>query len=736
MDILAGLNEPQKEAVCHTEGPLLVLAGAGSGKTRVLTHRIANLISKGVPPWQILAVTFTNKASQEMRERVEKLVGPRMAEAIWVSTFHTACVRILRQDIQHLGYERNFVIFDAQDQLAIIKRILKELNLSEKNYQPKAILGSISAAKNELQSAESYYKQAADHWSNTVAEVYKLYQKELRANNGVDFDDLIMLTVCLFKEVPEVLAKYQDKFRYILIDEYQDTNHAQYVLVNLLASKYRNLCVVGDDDQSIYSFRNADIRNILDFEEDFPDVKTIKLEQNYRSSKNILHTANEVIKNNRGRKSKRLWTENAEGEKVHLYRADDDRQEAWFVVEEINRLVGEGYRYSDFALLYRTNAQSRSFEEALIQRGLPYRVIGGVRFYERKEIKDILAYLRFVFNPEDKLSLSRIINVPKRGIGEASFERFLYFLEDNNYSVMEGFSRVAEIPSLTARAIKPLSAFYYLLQGWLLKKETASVKELAEAILNESGYIQELKDERTVEAEGRLENLTEFLALTLEFEQNSDDKSLAAFLETVALVADVDNYETDADAIVLMTLHSAKGLEFPVVFLVGLEEGVFPHSRALYENRELEEERRLCYVGITRAKQRLYITHAGMRVMYGSYNSSVPSRFLLEFPRESIIDLNAARNLREVSRRTSVSTSISTERSSSTVSRSTPASEKPRQSVSSDAISIGCKVRHSKWGIGTVVSMEGSGTDAQIKVAFPGLGIKTLILSYANLEVV
>lgn len=723
MDILTGLNEPQCEAVCHTEGPLLVLAGAGSGKTRVLTHRIANIISKGVPPWQILAVTFTNKASQEMRERVERLVGTKMAEAIWVSTFHTACVRILRQEIQHLGYERNFVIFDSQDQLTIIKRILKVLNLSDKNYQPKAILGSISSAKNELQSVDSYERKAADHWSNTVAEVYKRYQKELRSNNGLDFDDLIMLTVRLFKEVPEVLEKYQEKFKYILIDEYQDTNHAQYTLVNLLAAKYRNLCVVGDDDQSIYSFRSADIRNILEFEQDFPEVKIIKLEQNYRSSKNILHTANEVIRNNRGRRAKSLWTENAEGEKIFLYRADDDREEAWFVVEEINRLVREnGCRYSDFALLYRTNAQSRSFEEALIQRGMPYRVIGGVRFYERKEIKDTLAYLRFVFNPEDKLSLSRIINVPKRGIGEAGFERFLYFLEENNYSVLEGLSRISEIPSLTTRAIKPLTAFYNLLMGWLLKKETATVKELTEAILNESGYLQELKEDQTIESETRLENLTEFLALTLEFEQNSDEKSLAAFLETVALVADVDNYQADADTLVLMSLHSAKGLEFPIVFLVGLEEGLFPHSRALSENRELEEERRLCYVGITRAKQRLYITHAGMRVIYGSYNNSVPSRFLMELPKESIINLRGVR-------------SGATEKKAPREVAQSIRTEKPPATVSSENITPGCKVKHAKWGIGTVISKEGNGPDAQIKIAFPGLGVKTLILSYANLEV-
>ena len=740
MSILEGLNEPQKEAVCHTEGPLLVLAGAGSGKTRVLTRRIAYLISKGVAPWNILAVTFTNKAAQEMRERVETLVG-EIARSIWVHTFHTACVRILRHEIEALGYTKNFAIFDSQDQLTVVKGVLKELNISDKNFQPRAVLNSISAAKNELIDADAYFHKAADFWSNTVAEVYKLYQKRLKANNGLDFDDLIMLTVRLFREHPEILEKYQDRFRYILIDEYQDTNHAQYTLVNLLASKYRNLCVVGDDDQSIYSFRSADIRNILEFERDFPEVKVIKLEQNYRSTQTILHAANEVIRHNRGRRPKRLWTENIAGDNILEYSAADDREEAWFVAEEISNLVrNKGYKYSDFALLYRTNAQSRSFEEALIQRNLPYRVIGGLRFYERKEIKDILAYLRLVANPDDQISLNRIINVPKRGIGESTFERFIYFLQDNNYSVLEGFSHLEEIPSLTARAIKPLSTFYHMLLGWLMKRDTVSVKELSETILKESGYLQELRNEGTVEAESRLENLEEFLALTIEFERNSDDKSLAAFLETVALVSDVDNYEPDADAVVLMTLHSAKGLEFPVVFLVGMEEGIFPHSRSLLESAELEEERRLCYVGITRAKQRLYVTHASQRVMYGNYTNSVPSRFLLEFPREVLTRIKEERATAE--RRTPVQPlassafkQMATPGGRATTAVSQGAQAKPKAPATApDDIRVGCKVKHPKWGIGTVVTKEGTGEDAQVKVAFPGLGIKSLIMAYANLE--
>ncbi|HYH04772.1 MAG TPA: DNA helicase PcrA, partial [Bacillota bacterium] len=725
MNLLHGLNEPQHEAVLHTEGPLLVLAGAGSGKTRVLTHRIAQLLAQGVPPWQILAVTFTNKAAQEMRERVEKLVGP-MAQSMWVSTFHTACVRILRQDIHHLGFNKNFVIFDSQDQVSIIKNIIKELNLSDKNYQPKAVLGTISGAKNQLIGADEYARKAADFWSNTVAEIFRKYQAKLQANNGVDFDDLIMLTVRLFKQYPEVLEKYQEKFRYIMIDEYQDTNHAQYVLVNLLASRYRNLCVVGDDDQSIYSFRSADIRNILEFERDFPEVKVIKLEQNYRSTKNILHVANEIIKNNRGRRPKKLWTDNLEGEKINVYRAQDDREEAWFVVREIMRLVREkGYRYQDFALLYRTNAQSRTIEEALVQQGLPYRVIGGLRFYERKEIKDILAYLRFVYNPADRVSLSRIINVPKRGIGDSSLQRFLYFLEDNNFSVLEGLERLDEIPGLTARATKPLEAFGKLVESWLALSQTATVNELAKAILEQSGYLQELKNENTLEAQGRLENLDEFINLTAEFELNSDDKSLAAFLETVALVADIDNFEAEADTIVLMTLHSAKGLEFPVVFLVGLEEGIFPHSRSLLENSELEEERRLCYVGVTRARQQLYITNAGMRVMYGNYQTSVPSRFLLELPREAINVLNEASSRgeeRPASGRTGFAQpEIRTTKAAPATTGTLPNTAKPVTTTANpDAIVSGVKVRHVKWGIGTVITKEGSGDNAQVKVAFPG----------------
>jgi DNA helicase-2/ATP-dependent DNA helicase PcrA len=740
MDIYQDLNAPQQEAVLQTEGPLLVLAGAGSGKTRVLTYRIAHLITKRVAPWQILAVTFTNKAAAEMRGRVGQLVGEHVARQMWVSTFHTACVRILRQEIDRLGFAKNFVIFDSQDQLSIIKNIIKEINLSDNNFQPRSVLGAISTAKNKLMDALEYSRQAADYWTDIVSKIFQRYQAKLQANNGLDFDDLIMMTVRLFREAPEVLLKYQEKFRYIMIDEYQDTNHAQYILVNLLAGRYRNLCVVGDDDQSIYSFRAADIRNILEFERDFPEVKIIKLEQNYRSTKNILQVANEVIKNNRSRRPKRLWTENQTGELVRLYRAADDREEAGFVVGEIMRLVREqGYRYQDFALLYRTNAQSRSFEDVLVQQGLPYRVIGGLRFYERKEIKDILAYLRFVYNPADRVSLARIINVPKRGIGAATWERFTYFLEDHGFSVLEGLERLAEIPSLTTRALKPLAAFDQLVQGWLALKTTASIRELTQAILEQSGYLRELQVENTLEAQSRLENLEEFLNLVAEFEINSEDQSLAAFLETVALVADIDNYETEADAIVLMTLHSAKGLEFPVVFLVGLEEGIFPHSRSLLESRELEEERRLCYVGVTRAKRQLYLTHARIRLMYGNYQEAIPSRFLLEIPKTAVLNLNARSKRAAAKRRTGGNAGMS----AGSPEPGAPTAEEPQGAVNHqtsltarlEKVFPGCKVRHVKWGIGTVIAKEGNGDSAQVKVAFPGLGVKTLMLAYANLEV-
>jgi DNA helicase-2/ATP-dependent DNA helicase PcrA len=711
------LNPAQWEAVCHTEGPLLILAGAGSGKTRVLTYRIAKLLLDGVNPKNILAVTFTNKAAEEMRQRATELIGPQAA-GIWLATFHSTCVRFLRQDGPAIGLDRNFVIYDTQDQLTVVKEVMRELNLSETNFQPRAVLSTISAAKNELIGPEQYEKQAADFWSEVVRKVYPLYQKKLRQNSAVDFDDLIMLAIELLREHPEILAKYQERFRYIMIDEYQDTNHAQYTLVNLLANKYRNLCVVGDDDQSIYSFRSADIRNILHFEKDYPEVKVVKLEQNYRSTQNILKAANEVIRNNHSRKPKTLWTENEEGTPVTVLKVADEKEEAWLVSALIEQLISEeGRKFSDFALLYRTNAQSRVFEEVFIQKGIPYKIVGGLRFYDRKEIRDILSYLKLIFNPNDRISLRRVINTPKRGIGDVTIERLIDFLDANGLSNLEGLSRVEEAPDLTPRSIRPLTSFYQFLNEMVTLKEQLSISELTERVMEDSGYLGSLRSDDSVESRTRLENLGEFLSITAEFEKESEDKSLSAFLETVALVADVDNYNETQDGATLMTIHSAKGLEFPVVFLVGMEDGIFPHSRSLMDLGELEEERRLCYVGMTRACQRLYLTHALMRTIYGKTQFSIPSRFLDEIPDE----LLAKPGEREFS---------SAQKSSSLTSDGEHKANQAKKAT----YGPGDKISHRKWGIGTIISIEGEGEDAIAKVAFNGLGIKDLLLALAPVD--
>jgi DNA helicase-2/ATP-dependent DNA helicase PcrA len=712
------LNPAQREAVCHTEGPLLILAGAGSGKTRVLTYRIAQLLMNGVDPRRILAVTFTNKAAQEMKERVGKLIGPEAA-LIWLATFHATCVRILRQDGESIGLDRNFLIYDTQDQLIVVREVLRELNLSETNFNPRSILATISKAKNELIGPTEYAAEATDFWAGVVKKVYPLYQRKLGDNRAVDFDDLIRLTIRLFQDYPLVLEKYQDKFRYIMIDEYQDTNHAQYTLVHLLAQKYRNLCVVGDDDQSIYGFRNADIRNILDFERDYPEVKVVKLEQNYRSTQNILKVANEVIKNNYARKTKTLWTENEEGDPVTILKAADEREEAWLVAETLENLVQrEGWQYADFAFLYRTNAQSRVFEEVLIQKGLPYQVVGGLRFYDRKEIRDLLSYLKLVYNPNDRISLRRVINTPKRGIGEKSVERFFAFADGQGLSIIEALARVSEVPALTGRAVKALSGFYQFLDEMLTLRETTTVSFLTRRIMEASGYIESLRQEGTVEAESRLENLNEFLSITAEFEKESADQTLGAFLETVALVADVDQYQEEQEGITLMTIHSAKGLEFPVVFLVGMEEGIFPHSRSLMDEAELEEERRLCYVGMTRARRRLYLSYASMRTLYGNTQYQMASRFLQEIPSTLLCfpeNLTSASAPEEVCAQPIVSTEVS------------PAGQRESPPVSYQP---GDKVVHRKWGKGTVITVEGD----RVKVAFPGLGIKELLVDLAPLE--
>ncbi len=731
--LLSGLNEEQQEAVKATDGPLLIMAGAGSGKTRVLTHRIAYLmVEKEVAPWNILAITFTNKAAREMKDRVSAILGGA-AEDIWISTFHSMCVRILRRDIDRMGFNRNFSILDTTDQLSVIKNILKEKNIDPKKFDPRTILGTISSAKNELQTPEEYEKTAGGMYEQIVSDVYKLYQKRLRKNQALDFDDLIMTTIQLFQRVPEVLEFYQRKFQYIHVDEYQDTNRAQYMLVKLLASRFRNLCVVGDSDQSIYRWRGADITNILSFEKDYKNAKVILLEQNYRSTKRILQAANVVIQNNMNRKPKNLWTENDEGKKLLYYRADSESGEAQFVAGKIRELVDGGQRtYKDIAILYRTNAQSRVMEEVLLKSNINYQIVGGIKFYDRKEIKDILAYLRTIANPDDDISLTRIINVPKRGIGATSIDKIANYAIAQDLSMFQALQEVEQI-GLSAKITKALREFRDLINNWVQMQDYLSVTELVENVLEKTEYVEILKAEKTIESQSRIENIEEFLSVTQNFEKTNDDKSLVAFLTDLALVADIDKLEEDENdknnAVVLMTLHSAKGLEFPVVFLMGMEEGVFPHSRSLMEEAEMEEERRLAYVGITRAEEELYLSNAQMRTLYGRTSMNPVSRFIAEIPEDLLEDLGQQR-------RQQMRTPFSSSSSPS------PAKQPERrvfsrpvvQSTGGDEIGwkVGDKAEHKKWGIGTVVSVKGEGESKELDIAFPSpTGIKRLLAKFA-----
>jgi DNA helicase II / ATP-dependent DNA helicase PcrA len=720
--LLANLNEQQQAAVKTTEGPLLIMAGAGSGKTRVLTHRIAYLMAeKRVAPWNILAITFTNKAAREMKERVQALLGGA-AEEIWISTFHSMCVRILRRDIDRIGIDRNFSILDTTDQLSVLKNILKEKNIDPKKFDPRAILGTISNAKNELLTPEKFAKKAGSYYEKIVSDVYEEYQKRLLRNHALDFDDLIMTTIQLFERVPEVLEHYQYKFQYIHIDEYQDTNRAQYVLVKMLASRFKNICVVGDADQSIYRWRGADIQNILSFEKDYPNAKVILLEQNYRSTKRILQAANEVIEHNVNRKPKKLWTENPEGQKIVYYEAMNESDEAQFVAGKIKEYVDSGKRrYSDFAILYRTNAQSRVMEEVLLKSNIPYQIVGGLKFYDRKEIKDVLAYLRVIANPNDDISLLRIINVPKRGIGVSSIDKIVSYASENGLSVFEALGELEHI-GLSARIAASLIEFRRQLEQWAQLQEYVSVTELVEEVLDKSGYREMLKAEKTLEAQSRLENIDEFLSVTKHFENVSEDKSLIAFLTDLALISDIDQLnETNGeeqDAVVLMTLHSAKGLEFPVVFLIGMEEGIFPHSRSLDDEDEMEEERRLAYVGITRAEEELFLTSAQMRTLFGYTNINPVSRFIREIPEELV---------ERVNKRTAWTSAAAGKQTA--VRKITIAS-----STGGEAIpwKVGDKVEHKKWGIGTVVSVRGEGDDKELDIAFPSpIGIKRLLAKFA-----
>ncbi|MGF7429726.1 DNA helicase PcrA [Thermoanaerobacterium thermosaccharolyticum] len=715
MNILDKLNDRQKEAVVTTEGPLLILAGAGSGKTRVLTHRIAYLIKeKRVSPANILAITFTNKAAQEMKDRVESLLG--YVGDIWISTFHSACVRILRRDIEKIGYDKNFVIYDTQDQKSLVSDCIKELDLNEKQYTPKGMLSAISKAKDKMISPDEYLLEFGNDYRNKkVADVYRLYQKKLKKDNALDFDDIIIKTIELFKKDEEILRYYQDRFRYIMVDEYQDTNRPQYEFVNLLAKRYRNLCVVGDDDQSIYGWRGADIKNILDFEKDYPEAKVIKLEQNYRSTQIILDAANNVIDNNIKRKKKQLWTDNKDGEKIIVCEVQNEREEANFIIDRIKDLIANGRKYSDFAILYRTNAQSRIFEEACMMNDIPYKLVGALRFYDRKEIKDIIAYLRILVNPYDDVSLKRIINVPKRGIGESTVSALEQYAREHDTSMYFAIPNV----ELKGRARKVLDNFKNFIDDLINQLDFMNIIEVIDYILEKTGYMDELKADDTKESESRIENINEFIRAAREFIETSEDKSLESFLSGITLVSDIDTAGDIGESVVLMTLHSAKGLEFPVVFMAGMEEGIFPSSMSFIDEHELEEERRLCYVGITRAKERLFMTYARTRNLYGKPQYNTASRFINEIPQDLIVEYDKGaikRNDYE-----SVSSYINTF---------------ARKANDKANYNPGDKVEHKLWGIGTVINVEGIGEERELTVAFPNVGVKRLSLKYAPIRAI
>ncbi len=740
-NLLNGMNPQQAEAVKTTDGPLLIMAGAGSGKTRVLTHRIAYLVvEKEVYPSKILAITFTNKAAREMRERIDNLLGNGTTESMWVSTFHSMCVRILRRNIDRIGISKNFSILDSSDQLSVVKNVLKELNIDSKRFEPRAILNAISSAKNECITADMYKANSnpSNPYEKVISQVYEGYEKRLRRNQSLDFDDLIMTTITLFERVPEVLEFYQNKFQYIHVDEYQDTNHSQYKLVQLLAKKFKNICVVGDSDQSIYRWRGADIGNILSFEKDYPNAKAILLEQNYRSTKRILQAANDVIENNESRYPKKLRTENLDGEKLVLYKASNEQDEAQFVVQTIQKLMEKENRtLDDFAILYRTNAQSRVMEEVLVKSNMTYQIVGGTKFYDRKEIKDLLAYLRLISNNDDDLSLARIINEPKRSIGATSFEKIASYAIQQDRSIFDAMKEVLFM-GLTGRAASNVEKFHQLIEDFTKMQDYLSVTELVEQVIEKSGYRAMLENEKTIEAESRLENIEEFLSVTKAFEERSEDKSLIAFLTDLSLVADIDSLDkedTSKGSIILMTMHSAKGLEFPVVFIIGMEENIFPHSRSLDDAAEMEEERRLAYVGITRAEQRLYLTCAGSRTLYGRSSFNMPSRFLQEISDDIIEQISKSGNRfdadelpfgggrgRAQSQRRRTIGDIQTKSQIANL-----------QSTGGNQMEwrAGDKAVHGKWGTGTVVSVKGEGDGLELDIAFPNVGIKRLLAKFA-----
>lgn len=733
MSIYDTLNDMQKSAVFYTEGPLLLLAGAGSGKTRVLTHRIAYLIEeKGVNPWNIMAITFTNKAAGEMRERVDSLVGFG-SESIWVSTFHSTCVRILRRYIDRLGYSNSFTIYDSDDQKTLMKDVCKRLQIDTKVYKEKALLGAISSAKDELISPQAYELNAAgDFGKQKIAQAYKEYQKQLRSNNALDFDDLIVKTVELFQNCPDVLDYYQERFKYIMVDEYQDTNTAQFKLVSLFAEKYQNLCVVGDDDQSIYKFRGANIGNILNFEKMFADARTIKLEQNYRSTQNILNAANDVIRNNVGRKEKTLWTDNEEGDLIHFRQFLTAFDEAEYIVGDIAQNIREGnYEYKDCAILYRTNAQSRMFEEKFLMANIPYKIIGGVNFYARKEIKDLLAYLKTVDNAMDDLAVKRIINVPKRGIGATSLGKVQEYADEYDMSFYDALKDAESIATLGRSAVK-IKPFVTFIQTLRSKQDYLSVQEILTSIINETGYVKELEAEDTDEARTRIENIDELITKVVSYESDAEEPTLSGFLEEVALVADIDSLEEDSNHVVLMTLHSAKGLEFPNVYLAGMEDGIFPSYMTITSDDplEIEEERRLCYVGITRAKQRLTLTSAKSRMIRGETQYNKVSRFIREIPRELVaVGGQVKDKVEDIPKPTNYA-------QAKTAFKTKIFDPKQFQVKKADTLDygIGDQVKHIKFGVGTVEGIVEGGKDYEVTVNFEKAGVKKMFAAFAKLK--
>lgn len=724
--LLQGLNKEQARAVEATDGAVLVVAGAGSGKTRVLTYRIAYLLEQGVQPYEILAITFTNKAAKEMKSRAEDLVGP-VADRIWLSTFHSFCAKLLRYELdEYLGYSKNFTIYDTGDSQTVLKHTIKALNLDEKYYPVGAVQSSISDAKNQLLFAREYRQQARDFYTQKVADVYEYYERELRKNNAMDFDDLLLVTVKMLQAKAGIAEKYQDRFKYIMIDEYQDTNRAQYLLTYILAQKWGNICVVGDVDQSIYAWRGADIQNILDFEKDYPGCQTIKLEQNYRSTKNILQAANAVIENNESRPEKVLWTDHEEGPKIHHFKAQSELEEAAFIANTISKKhTIHDIPYGSMAILYRTNAQSRVLEEALIKQALPYTMVGGTKFYDRKEIKDVLAYLKVLFNPYDDLSLLRIINVPKRSIGAATIGKLQDFAAERHTSLFMTLTQLHLIPTIKGKTKERLEEFGVLIFSLVSAMNEMNVLDLLQAILDQTGYLKLLEDSTDPQDEARVENIGELLSVAKEFLDTNPEGTVQDFLEQVALVNDVDSFEQEESKVTLMTLHAAKGLEFPIVFLAGLEEGLFPHSRTLMNPEEIEEERRLCYVGITRAEKELYVSNATTRTVFGRTNGYLPSRFLKEIPPELIEELAVKCKVPDI------------------IKRHVP----PHMSVSQRPVTrpiirntqvehwqVGDTAIHSKWGEGQVLEVTGDGTNSKLKIQFPQQGIRVIMAKFAPIK--